>query len=71
MTGAEFLEFIGQRERIAEEGREADSATEWAFWDGQLAALRDVRAVVEVEIRSDIRRKAAEWDARRGGLTVE
>ena len=62
MPGLDFLHYLEERTRIAEDCRDGESDTEQAFWDGQIAALRDVKRLVEVEILTEQRQKGtAAW----------
>lgn len=51
MTNLEFLSFLRQRQELAISNRDnAVSDQEECYWDGQVAALRDVLAMVEVQL---------------------
>ena len=53
MTGLELLEYIDKRVEIARDCRDSDSEAEWAFWDGQIAALRDIKKLIEVQVLTE------------------
>lgn len=51
MSGVEFVSFVRGRMDLAAENRDnAISLREECYWDGQVAAMRDILAAVEVEL---------------------
>lgn len=58
MTGLEFVEWLRMRMELAmENAAAAGGEVEWAYWDGKAAAMRDVLAMIEVQVEAEARRR--------------